>query len=211
MNVMTYYFFKGGSFMNYSDDFHKMIKMYNEELKKAQQKSKPIEKVQATPVQKAEEKSPFEFTNTYILPTVPQSEIIKGQTENLAGEGYLIVKLTTRSSAAPIIGGSVLVSFDGKEGETLVKSLVTDRNGETSKISLPTVIASESQSPGVNNPYASYSIRGSKEGFFTIDSVNVPIFDKQTAIQTIQMIPLPEGYEGKTVLQSNDTGSITLN
>ena len=42
--------------MNYSDDFREMIKMYNEELKKAQQKSKPIEKVQATPVQKAEEK-----------------------------------------------------------------------------------------------------------------------------------------------------------
>ncbi|MBQ4156332.1 MAG: carboxypeptidase regulatory-like domain-containing protein [Clostridia bacterium] len=197
--------------MNYSDDFREMIKMYNEELKKAQQKSKPVAQVVAQPVQSQEEKAPFEFTNTYNLPTVPQSEIIKGQTGELTGEGYLIVKLVTRSSAAPVVGGSVLVSFDGSTGETLVKSLVSDRNGETEKISLPTVTESESQSPGVNNPYASYSIRASKDGYFTIDSVNVPIFDKQTAVQNIEMIPLPEDYQGKTVLQSNDTGSITLN
>ena len=196
--------------MNYSNDFREMIKMYNEELKKAKQKAKPIEQVVSTAVQQ-QDKVPFEFTETYNLPTVPNSEIIKGQTGELTGEGYLIVKLVTRFSAAPVVGGSVLVSFDGQNGEFLVKSLVSDRNGETEKISLPTVKASESQSPGVNNPYASYSIRASKNGFFTIDSVNTPIFDNQTAIQTVQMIPLPDGYEGKTVLQSNDTGSITLN
>lgn len=193
--------------MNYSDDFRQMIKMYNEELRKAQQKAKQIEPIVATPIQK----SPFLFNDTYNLPTVPQSEIIKGQTDDLTGVGYLIVKLVTKLSAAPVVGGRVLVSFDGKEGETLVKSLVTNKNGETEKISLPTASENESQTPGVSNPYASYTIRASKEGFFTIDSYNVPIFEGQTAIQTVEMIPLPEDYKGKTVLQSNDTGAITLN
>ena len=195
--------------MNYSNDFREMIKMYNLELEKARQKAKPIEYANATVV--ANEKTPFLFTNTYNLPTVPESEIIKGQTTNLTGQGELIVKLVTRFSASPIENGTVLISKDEEDGETLVKSLVSNRDGETNKISLPTVKAEESQNPGVKNPYAAYSIRASKEGFFTIDSVNVPIFDGQVAIQTVEMIPLPEDYQGKTILKSNDTGSITLN
>ena len=190
--------------MNYSDDFREMIKMYNDQLRQLQQKSKQT----VAPVQ---QKAPAEFTNTYNLPTIPQSEVIKGQTKNLEGKGGLIVKLTTRFSASPIENGVVLVSFDDEDGEKLVRSLVTNVNGETAKISLPTVKSEESQNPGVKNPYASYTIRATKEGFFTIDSVNVPIFDGQLAIQKIEMIPLPEDYQGKTILKSNDTGPITLN
>ena len=53
--------------MNYSDDFREMIKMYNEELKKAQQKSKPVTQVVAQPVQSQEEKVPFE-SPIYVIP-----------------------------------------------------------------------------------------------------------------------------------------------
>lgn len=213
--------------MNYSDDFREMIKKYNDEIKKMQKKSKPItdDKVMLTqapiengdtaltPEETAEEQAAnkFPFKNDYSLPNISESQMIKGQTTNLNGEGYLIVRVSAANAAAPIQGANVLVSFDDAGGERLVKSIVTDVNGETKKITLPTVPADESLEPGIRNPYASYSIRVSSDGFFTIDSVNVPIFDKQLATQPVEMVPLPENFGGPTVLNSNDTGSITLN
>ena len=200
--------------MNYSDDFRELIKKYNEELKKMQQKSTPPTKSETIPVQaqvKESEKQPFEFTNSYALPNINENQMIQGQSENLDSKGQLIVRLSTSNSASPIQGGIVLVSLDTPQGERLIKSLVTNENGETGVITLDTVSQSQSQSPGINNPYASYSIRASADGYFTIDSVNAPIFENIVAIQTIEMIPLPEGFEGDTVLKSNDTGPITLN
>ncbi|MEE1003143.1 MAG: carboxypeptidase-like regulatory domain-containing protein [Acutalibacteraceae bacterium] len=211
--------------MSNSDDFRQMIKKYNDEIKKMQKKSKPIAEnetstVQSDNVSKEEtpkntqsqnEQTPFQFKNEYSLPNILQNQMIKGQTEGLTGEGYLIVRVFAANGAAPISGANVLVSFDEPGGERLVKSAATDVNGETKKLALPTVAIGESLEPGVKNPYASYSIRVSSDGYFTIDSINVPIFDKQTAIQPVEMIPLPENYKGPTVLNSNDTGSITLN
>ena len=213
--------------MNYSDDFREMIKKYNDEIKQYQKRSKPETiPVQApvtepevvpaqtlTPQQQQEEQiaNQFPFTNDYSLPNILDSQIIKGQTNNLTGEGTLIVRVFTSNSASPVEGASVLVSFDGENGEVLVKSMITDRNGETERITLPTVSKQESLSPGIDNPYASYSIRVSAKDYFTIDSVNVPVFDGQEAVQPVEMIPLPEKFEGDIVLKSNDTGSITLN
>lgn len=200
--------------MNYSGDFRELIKKYNEELKKMQQKAAPPAESETIPAQaqvKEREKQPFEFTNSYAFPNINENQMIQGQSENLDSKGQLIVRLSTSNSASPIKGGIVLVSLDTSQGERLIKSLVTNENGETRVITLDTVSQSQSQSPGINNPYASYSIRASADGYFTIDSVNAPIFENIVAIQTIEMIPLPEGFEGDTVLKSNDTGPITLN
>ena len=200
-----------------SEDFREMIKKYNEEIKKMQKKSKPILDDISIPTQSndvkqtTDEKTQFQFKNDYSLPNISQNQMILGQTTNLNGEGYLIVKVTTSNSAAPIQGANVLISFDTPGGEELIKSVVTNQDGETKQISLPTVSSDESLEPGIRNPYASYSIRVSSDGYFTIDSINVPIFDKEVAVQPLQMIPLPEGFTGPTVLNSNDTGSITLN
>lgn len=213
--------------MNYSDDFREMIKKYNDEIKKMQKKSKPLPDdavipTQApvengmqmlTPAETTEEQTAnkFPFKNDYSLPNISENQMIKGQTTGLNGEGDLIVRVSAANAAAPIQGANVLISFDDIGGERLIKSAVTNVNGETPKISLPTVAESESLEPGIRNPYASYSIRVSSGGYFTIDSVNVPIFDKQLATQPVEMVPLPENYGGPTVLNSNDTGSITLN
>lgn len=200
--------------MNYSDDFREMIKKYNEEIRKMQQRVASTDETELVQTQSKEiqqPKQPFYFTNSYVLPNISPNQMIQGQSENLVAKGQLKVRLSTANSAAPVQGGIVLVSLDTKQGERLVKSLITNKDGETEVITLDTVSQIESQSPGVDNPYASYSIRASADGFFTIDSVNVPIFENILAIQPIDMIPLPEGFEGDIVLKSNDTGSITLN
>ena len=210
--------------MNYSDDFREMIAKYNEELRKINKKAKPYNENEVIPAQASVENAQtsqtpqtdgkttaFPFTNDYTLPNISPDQMIKGQTTGLTGEGSLIVRVSVANAAAPIQGASVLISFEDGSGEKLVKSMITDVNGETKKIMLPTVPLDESLEPGIKNPYASYLIRVSADGYFTIDSINVPIFDKQTAIQPVEMLPLPENFKGETVLKSNDTGSITLN
>lgn len=199
--------------MNYSNDFRELIKKYNEELKKMQQRATPIkEEVVKTQAQvQPTEKQPINFTNIYSLPNITANQMIQGQNENLTQKGRLLVRLSTSNQASPVQGGLVLVSIDTPDGERLVSSSVTNENGETDIITLDTVSASESQTPGVENPYASYNIRASANDYFTIDSINVPIFENILAVQQVEMIPLPEGFEGNTVLKSNDTGAITLN
>lgn len=152
----------------------------------------------------------FPFTNDYDLPNIKPDEMIKGQYDNLSGMGKLVVRVFTANQAAPVKNASVLVSLEKADGDHLINSVKTNVDGETPVLDLPTVSFEESQTPEVKNPYASYRIRVSAPDFFTIDSINVPIFDKQTAIQPVEMLPIPNGFEGDRVLNSNDTGPINL-
>lgn len=208
--------------MNYSEDFQKMIKRYNEELKnynkKAKSKITPVNAesiTQNSTIQndisnETKESNNNLFQENYILPNIEENQIIEGQKSDLTGEGYLKVQVFTAKQASPLSGAVVSISLDNN-GEALIKNYITDINGETPLISLPTVSKEESLNPGIANPYASYRVRISADGFFTIDSVNVPIFDGESSVLPVEMLPLPEGYNGKIILKSLDTGAIGLN
>lgn len=165
-----------------------------------------------TPTEKEElsEAQRFPFTNDYDLPNIKPDEMIKGQYENLGGKGKLVVRVFTANQAAPVKNASVLVSLEKADGDHLISSVKTDIDGETPILELPAVSFEESLTPEVKNPYTSYRIRVCAPDFFTIDSINVPIFDKQTAIQSVEMLPIPNGFEGDRILKSNDTGPIDL-
>lgn len=208
--------------MNYSEDFQKMIKRYNEELKNYNKKAKSkITPVNAESItqnstlqndisNETKESNNNLFQENYILPNIEENQIIEGQKSDLTGEGYLKVQVFTAKQASPLSGAVVSISLDNN-GEALIKNYITDINGETPLISLPTVSKEESLNPGIANPYASYRVRISADGFFTIDSVNVPIFDGESSVLPVEMLPLPEGYNGKIILKSLDTGAIGLN
>ena len=202
--------------MNYSEDFREMIENYNRQLFEMRKKAKneetlPVQSNKITTQTPMQPTQKFPFNNNYNLPTISENEVIKGQTIGLDGTGHLTVRVNVANAAAPVQNANVLISFVDGDNEMLIKSLVTNRNGETPKIALNTVKIDESLTSGVKNPYAAYVIRVAKDGYFTIESDNVPIFDKTEAVQTISMIPLPDDYEGTRVLKSNDTGSISLN
>lgn len=238
--------------MNYSDDFHKMIKKYNDELRKMQARAvfNPNENEARVDLTQSDVKSkddltqedvknktnlaqsdiksdadftqgdiksnnnltaePFPFTNDYDLPNINQDEMIDGQYENLTGLGKLVVKVFTANQAVPVNNASVLVSIKKPDGEHLISSLKTNADGDSPVIELPTVAIEQSLKPEIKNPYATYQVKVAAPNFFTIDSINVPIFDKQTALQPIEMLPIPNGFEGDQILHSNDTGPIDL-
>lgn len=108
------------------------------------------------------------------------------------GTGYAIVRATTASTAIPIEDALVLIRGSESENQDVMYSLSTDRDGLSRKVSLPAPLKRNSQSSGIEKPFAIYTIEVYKEGYYPQFYQNVPIFDSITAVQPAQMIPISE-------------------
>ena len=113
------------------------------------------------------------------------------------GLGHVIVKVTTARGAIPIENAEVYVRDYSTDGEVkrgdILGSYKTNSSGATERISLPTAPKSLSISPGnKGTAYKTYNIDVHSDGFYDQFYVNVPIFDGITAIQSVDLIPLPE-------------------
>jgi hypothetical protein len=107
--------------------------------------------------------------------------------------GYLIVRASTASGAIPVEGVTVIVQGKDEENSNVFLSLITDRDGLTPKITLPTVSRDESLSPSVNiKPYSLYNIEVYKDGYYPQHYAGVAIFEGITAVQNARIIPLSE-------------------
>ena len=116
--------------------------------------------------------------------------------ENLSGLGYMIVRVTTARGAIPLEGALVTVSnyapeFEGGRGD-VITVLKTDRSGVTEKFPLPALPRSLSMSPGNGKGYLTYNLSVTKDGYFSQNYINAPVFDGITSIQSADMIPLPD-------------------
>ena len=119
-------------------------------------------------------------------------------TESMPGRGYLIVSVRAGEGAIPLEGALVtLRGGDATEGDAIA-SFITDRSGNTPRITLPAPPRINSESPNGGKPYASYSADISLDGYFTNLYTNIPIFDTITSVQTAYLIPLPEDGRGRS-------------
>ena len=123
------------------------------------------------------------------------------------GQGNLIVRVTTARGAIPLEGAQVNVrNYFPEQSESkgdVIASFTTNRDGNTPLILLPAPPRSNSLSPNNGIPYASYNLDVSLEGYFSQNYFNVPVFDGITAIQGVDMIPLPEN--GRTDSRTPDS------
>lgn len=111
--------------------------------------------------------------------------------ENNEGTGYLKIRASSANGAFPVPG--VIVVITDKDKNT-VASLRTDVSGLTETVALPAPPASLSQSPSDSEilPFAVYSVEISRNGFYPVEDLTVPVFDKITSIQGVNLIPLSE-------------------
>ncbi len=112
--------------------------------------------------------------------------------------GYLIVNVSTARGAIPLAGASVTVMFEEPENTSVFAVLSTDTSGKTERISLPAPERALSESPGNIKPYASYTLKIDREGYYPVTDAGVPIFADITSIQPVEMLPLAE-YDSDTV------------
>ncbi len=102
--------------------------------------------------------------------------------------GYLTVQAWIANGARPVAGVRVRVMDD--QGRRLY-SMTTNENGETPLVSLETVDASLSRNPGyVGTPYVSYQVYAQAEGFEPLLAEGIPIYEGETAVLPMQLIPL---------------------
>lgn len=107
-------------------------------------------------------------------------------------QGYLLVQAFGSRESFGEKG--VKVTVGGAE------TLFTDENGFTKTITLSAPNQALSESPGNPSPYTMVDITAEKEGFYTIVIKNVQIFSREVTQQQIQMLPVPENGEVRTVV-----------
>jgi len=109
------------------------------------------------------------------------------------GMGRLRIRVTEAGGVLPVEGAVVTVSeyVNGGDGE-LLYSLRTDNGGLTETMTLPAPPASDSMKPGAARPYALYNIDVSYPGYYPVENVAVPVFDRITAVQPVNLLPLSE-------------------
>lgn len=108
--------------------------------------------------------------------------------------GYLGVTVTTAIDAIPVESATVTVSRFENGTDVPIKILSTNSDGKTDIIILPTPPRENSLTPNPTGPsYSVYNVRVDKEGFYTQNSLNVPIFTGITSIQPMRLIPLVYG------------------
>ena len=116
--------------------------------------------------------------------------------------GYLIIQTRLADEAVPLENVRVRILDD--QGNR-VYDLVTDESGRTPTVSLETVDAALSLEPGYSKtPYVSYGILAQTDGFQSLYIAGIPIYDGETAIQDLVMLP------GADRARSGDITRITM-
>lgn len=167
--------------------------------------------IQPNPQDRGVEQNLPDFENNLPLPpklSEQRTEIIDNNritTSDIQAdaEGSIVVVATSANSALPINNATVLITEQQPNGEEhLLYTLTTDRNGETKAVLLNTYPASLANDPNFfGKPYKTYNIKTSKDGYYTILAENVPIFADMNSLQPVNMIPLPDGFNGnKTII-----------
>ena len=131
---------------------------------------------------------------------------------NLDSYGSLQVRTYTASGALPIVGAIVRIKGAEEANSYIQYSVLTNNDGLTPLISLPTPSKEFSLSPTPGEaPYSVYDVEISAEGYYTKQIRNVPVFSGIKAILPIEMIPLTYGEDGSINPQNNLNSTIYEN
>ena len=124
------------------------------------------------------------------------------------GYGYMIVRVTTARGAIPLEGALVSVNnydpeFESGRGD-VIAIYTSGASGLTERFALPAPPRSLSMSPGNGKSYETYNISVTYPGYYQKSYVNVPVFEGITAIQSVDMIPLPDnGQTDRFTVEDN--------
>ena len=129
-------------------------------------------------------------------PTDPQSPY--------TNEGRLVVNVFTAGGAFPIPNASVLIQGAEPATRGISYTVLTDESGRTAPITLPAPSAQSSLSPGLPNPFSVYNIIVQKDGYYTHEARQIPVFQNVISIQPAEMIPLPL-YRDETLSPRGNT------
>ena len=108
--------------------------------------------------------------------------------------GYLVIQTRIADDAVPLENVRITVLDD--QGRR-VYDLMTDESGKTPMVSLETVEAKLSLDPNyAKDPYVSYGVLAQAAGFQTLYVEKVPIYEGETAVLPMILLPEPDSAHG---------------
>ena len=114
----------------------------------------------------------------------------------MESEGYLVVHVTTARGAIPLEGAAVSIRTNEDADTTpradILYATTTNRDGNTERIPLVAPPREISMSPGQVPPFSTYHLEVRREGYGMQAFSALPIFAGITAVQPVDLIPLPE-------------------
>ena len=116
--------------------------------------------------------------------------------------GTLTVVVNTAGGALPVPGAQVTVRSLEEDG--FLRVLTTDENGRTPTLILEAPPTANSLAPGGTRPYAVYSVTVAKDGFYTNENKEVPLFAGVNSVQPAELLPLPP-FESEEIQPMQNT------
>ncbi len=139
----------------------------------------------------------FPYTDEDLNGEVPRDEQIPAPPA--IGEspyiGYMRVFVFTGQTAEPIEGAVVTVTRPQESGDELYATAVTNPDGFTPVLPLPSVSPALTMRPDIPFPYVTYDIRVSAPGFRPVIYENVPIYGNNYVTQSAGLLPLIAGQD----------------
>ena len=115
--------------------------------------------------------------------------------ETNSSTGRLTVTVRSANGALPVEGALVTVTKDG----SIIAVTTSDLSGNTEILEIITPPKSASLTPGfVGLPYATVFIEVDKDGFYSGQYIEVPVFPDILTVQPVNLLPLPEFFAGDT-------------
>lgn len=124
--------------------------------------------------------------------------------------GYLRVYAFTGGGAEPVAGARIIVTRPDGDEQTVYANLTTDADGFTPVIALPSVDPALTLRPGVAQPYVSYTIRVTADGFQAVEHKNVPVYGNNYVTQPVAMAPILPGKDAKSTQEFTSGGPTNL-
>ena len=124
--------------------------------------------------------------------------------------GYLRVFAFTAGGAEPIPDARVIVTRPDGDTQTVFANLTTDADGFTPVIPLPSVDPALTLRPGVAQPYVTYAVRVTADGFQSVEHRHIPIYGDNYVTQPVAMTPILPGKDTDTTQEFTSGGPTNL-
>ena len=111
------------------------------------------------------------------------------------GRGRLTVTVRSANGTLPVEGALVTITSGG----AVIGVSTSDESGNTETLTIPTPPRSASLTPGYAGlPYSTVLIEVDKDGYYSGQYIEVPIFPDVLTVQPVNLLPLPEFFAGDT-------------
>ena len=110
----------------------------------------------------------------------------------ILGMGTIIAQITTARAAIPVENAALSVLSEKDGQRQLLGFRISSLSGLTEPISLEAPSRENSQHPSAEPAFSSYTLQVDHPLYRTIVVEGVQVFDGETSVQTIDMLPLEE-------------------